>query len=190
TFALPGGRTSSLAQAELKTFIFDRLKVMLRDAGKRFDVIDAVLPLEDLASQDDLVLVARKLDALEAFLKTKDGADLAAAFKRGANILKAEEKKGALPGATVDAAALALAEEKALHAALAAAETKAEAAIKVEDFTAAMAALSSLRAPLDAFFEKVTVNADDPKLRANRLALLMRLRAATAGVADLSKLEG
>jgi glycyl-tRNA synthetase beta chain len=147
----------------------------------------------------------KKLEALEAFLKTDDGANLAAAFKRGANILKAEEKKGGIPplekgglggdpqaktGHAVDAALLQLAEEKALFAALSGAEGKTQAAVQREDFTGAMASLSTLRAPLDAFFDKVTVNADDPKLRMNRLALLQRLIAATATVADLSKLEG
>jgi glycyl-tRNA synthetase beta chain len=190
---------------DLLAFFHDRLKVYLRDKGHRHDHIDAVLSRADGSPEDDLVLIVKKLEALEAFLKTDDGANLAAAFKRGANILKAEEKKGGIPplekgglggdpqaktGHAVDAALLQLAEEKALFAALSGAEGKTQAAVQREDFTGAMASLSTLRAPLDAFFDKVTVNADDPKLRMNRLALLQRLIAATATVADLSKLEG
>lgn len=175
----------------LLAFFHDRLKVYLRDQGRRHDRIDAVLMTPEGEPEDDLVLIVRKLEALEAFLATEDGANLAAAYKRAANILKAEEKKGPVPRpGDLAPTAFALAEEKALHAALAAAEEKAIAAVKAEDFKAAMAALSTLRTPLDAFFDKVTVNAEDPVLRANRLALLQRLRAATAAVADLSKLEG
>lgn len=172
-------------------FFHDRLKVYLKDKSHRYDHIDAVLSDADGNLQDDLVLIVAKLNALEAFLKTDDGANLVAAYKRAANILKAEEKKGALPDAlTVDASTLEATEEKALFTALEAVETKAAKSIASEDFANAMAALSSLRAPLDAFFEGVTVNADDEKLRANRLALLKRFIAATAQVADFSKLEG
>jgi glycyl-tRNA synthetase beta chain len=172
-------------------FFHDRLKVYLRDKGHRHDHIDAVLARADGSLEDDLVLIVMKLEALEAFLKTDDGANLAAGYKRAANILKAEEKKGALTNAAaVDSARLQQAEEKALHAALLSAEEKAKAAVAGEKFAEAMAALSALRAPIDAFFDKVTVNADDAGLRANRLALLQRFTAATATVADLSKLEG
>lgn len=172
-------------------FFHDRLKVYLKDKGHRFDAIDAVLARGDGLLEDDLVLIVMKLEALEAFLKTEDGANLAAGFKRAANILKAEEKKGAASGAaSVDAEKLQQAEEKTLHAALLAAAEKAKAAVAAEQFGAAMAALSTLRAPIDAFFDKVTVNAEDAALRANRLALLQRFIAATATVGDLSKLEG
>jgi glycyl-tRNA synthetase beta chain len=176
---------------DLRAFLQDRLKVYLRDKCHKYDQIDAVLTDADGNLQDDLVLIVAKLEALEAFLKTDDGANLAAAYKRAANILKAEEKKekGAASGA-VDENLLKDAEEKALFAALKDAETAAGKAVASEDFEAAMAALSKLRGPLDAFFEKVTVNADDKALRANRLALLARLVAATATVADFSKLEG
>ncbi len=176
---------------DLLIFFHDRLKVYLRDKGHRYDHIDAVLAKADGTPEDDLVLIVRKLEALEAFLKTDDGANLAAGFKRAANILRAEEKKGAVPGPdAVSEGKLAQAEEKALYAALAAAEEKAKKAVAAEKFEDAMSALASLRAPIDAFFDKVTVNADDPALRNNRLALLARFRAATAEVADLSKLEG
>jgi glycyl-tRNA synthetase beta chain len=175
----------------IRAFFHDRLKVYLRDKGHRHDHIDAVLTRSDGSLEDDLVLIVRKLEALEAFLKTDDGANLAAGFKRAANILKAEEKKGAASGsAGVSEAILQQAEEKALYAALVAAEKKAKAAVAAEKFSDAMSALSTLRAPIDAFFDKVTVNAGTPELRTNRLALLQRFIAATAAVADLSKLEG
>lgn len=172
-------------------FFHDRLKVYLKDKGHRFDRIDAVLTRADGSPDDDLVLIVRKLEALEAFLKTDDGANLAAGYKRAANILKAEEKKGKLPDASaVDEKLLQQAEEKALLAALTPAEKKAARAVHDEKFADAMAALASLRAPIDAFFDKVTVNAEDAALRANRLALLRRFIAATASVADLGRLEG
>ena len=177
--------------SDLLSFFHDRLKVYLKDKGHKHDAIDAVLSDADGILQDDLVLIVAKLTALEAFLKTDDGTNLAAAYKRAANNLKAEEKKDkASASDAVDEKLLKDAEEKALYAALGDAETKVEKAVAAEDFASAMSALSQLRGPLDAFFEKVTVNADDPKLRMNRLALLARLRAATGKVADFSKLEG
>ncbi len=177
--------------SNLVEFFHDRLKVYLRERGSRHDHVDAVLegPGGDL--HDDLVLIVAKLTALEAFLKTDDGANLAVAYKRAVNILKAEEKKGALPDALiVDAGRFAEPQEKSFFAALCDAEAKVEKAVASEDFEAAMTALAGLRAPVDHFFDKVTVNADDEGLRANRLALLARLRAATAEVADFSRLEG
>ncbi|NWG92119.1 MAG: glycine--tRNA ligase subunit beta [Parvularculaceae bacterium] len=172
-------------------FLHDRLKVYLRDKGHKYDAIDAALMKADGSLEDDLVLIVMKLEALEAFLKTDDGANLAAGYKRAANILKAEAKKGKLPEAgAVDARLLQQAEEKALFAALKSAEEKAAKAVAEEKFEDAMTALASLRGPIDAFFDKVTVNAEDEILRANRLALLQRFTAATARVAELSKLEG
>lgn len=177
---------------DLLSFFHDRLKVYLKDKGHKHDAIEAVLTDADGNLQDDLVLIVAKLEALEAFLKTDDGANLASAYKRAANILKAEEKKDKKPADpnAVEEGALAEKEEKALFKALKDAEAKAEKAVADENFEAAMAALSQLRKPLDAFFEKVTVNADDAKLRANRLSLLARLTAATSKVTDFSKLEG
>ncbi len=176
---------------DLLSFFHDRLKVYLKDKGHKYDAIDAVLMKADGALEDDLVLIVMKLEALEAFLKTDDGANLAAGYKRAANILKAEAKKGKLPEASaVDGKRLQQAEEKTLFAALKPAEEKAAKAVAAEKFADAMTALASLRAPIDAFFDKVTVNADDEALRANRLALLSRFIAATATVADLSRLEG
>lgn len=177
--------------SNLVEFFHDRLKVHLRDRGSRHDHVDTVLEGPNGDLHDDLVLIVRRLDALETFLKTDDGANLAAGYKRAVNILKAEEKKGALPeNLKVDAGKFAEPQEKSFFAALCDSEAKTEKAVTAEDFEAAMKALARLRAPVDHFFDKVTVNADDEALRANRLALLDRFRTATATVADFSKLEG
>jgi glycyl-tRNA synthetase beta chain len=133
------------------------------------------------------------VEALSTFLETDDGKNLLAGYKRAANILRIEEKKdGRAYDAAPDAglAARGEPEEQALAEALAAARQTASAAVAAEDFAGAMQALSTLRAPVDAFFERVTVNADDPALRRNRLALLNALRAATREVADFSRIEG
>ena len=186
---------------DLLSFFHERLKVYLKDKGHKYDAIDAVLAKADGSLEDDLVLIVRKLEALEAFLKTDDGAHLAAGYKRAANIVKAEEKKdvgrmqsagagAAKSAAALDEKLLQQAEEKALFAAMKPAEAKSATAVAAEKFAEAMTALASLRAPIDAFFDKVTVNAEDEDLRANRLALLKRFIAATASVADLSKIEG
>ena len=177
------------AANDLLGFIHDRLKVYFRDKGGRHDQIGAVLAKPNGGLEDDIYLTARKLDALSAFLATEDGANLAAGYKRAVNILRAEQKKGAAFDG-VDESAITEGEEKSLYAALTDAEEQAQAAMTDERFEEAMASLASLRAPIDAFFEAVTVNADDEKLRANRLALLERFRKATAQVADLSALEG
>ena len=176
---------------DLLAFLADRLKVQLRDQGKRHDLVDAVFALGD----DDLVRIVARVEALDAFLKTEDGANLLAGYKRAANILAAEEKKGkGLSDSDIkvglDTAKLAEPAEKALHAALESALPTARSAVEKEDFAAAMKALSGLRASVDAFFEKVMVNADDPMLRRNRLLLLTRLREALSQVADFSKIEG
>lgn len=176
--------------ADLLAFFADRLKVYLRDQGARHDLIDAVFALP---GQDDLLLVVRRVEALGAFLSTDDGKNLLAGYKRAANILRIEEKKdGHAYDAAPDAALAASGqpEEQALAEALAAARQEASAAIAAEDFSGAMRALSHLRAPVDAFFETVTVNADDPALRRKRLLLLNALRAATREVADFSRIEG
>jgi glycyl-tRNA synthetase beta chain len=175
---------------DLLAFFADRLKVHLRDEGIRHDVIDAVFALGD----DDLVRVTAKARALQAFLDTDDGAALLAGFNRAANILKAEEKKsGESYDADPDADYLAgapEADEKALIAALTQADPVVESALEKEDFTAAMAALAGMRAPIDAFFENVTVNTDDERLRRNRLLLLSRIRTAVCAVADFDKISG
>ncbi|KQP33433.1 glycine--tRNA ligase subunit beta [Methylobacterium sp. Leaf100] len=175
---------------DLLAFFADRLKVYLRDQGARHDLIDAVFALP---GQDNLLMVVRRVEALGKFLETDDGKNLLAGYKRAANILRIEEKKDGRPYEAVPDAALAARgelEERALSEALVAARSAASAAVEQEDFAGAMQALSTLRAPVDAFFEKVTVNSDDPALRENRLALLNALRAATREVADFSRIEG
>ncbi|MFN3628225.1 MAG: DALR anticodon-binding domain-containing protein, partial [Parvibaculum sp.] len=177
-----------LGMSGLQDFFRDRLKQQLRESGARHDLVDAVFALE---GQDDLVLIVKRVEALSEFLSTEDGANLLAGYKRAVNILRIEEKKdGASYDAAPDAALFAQDEEKALAAAIAAATGRAKEAVAQEDFAAAMSALATLRAPVDAFFDKVTVNADDAKVRANRLKLLAQIRAALHEVADFSKVEG
>lgn len=174
--------------ADLVLFMADRLKVVLRDKGTRHDLIDAVFALPD---QDDLVLIVRRVEALQSFLATDDGKNLLAGYKRAANILRIEEKKDKRTyGGAVNPALLNLPQELALAAALDHAVKHAGDAVGREDFAAAMAALSALRAPVDAFFDKVTVNDADPALRENRLNLLSRIKLAAHEVADFSKIEG
>jgi len=173
---------------ELLAFFADRLKVQLREQGAKADLVDAVF---SLGGQDDLVLIVRRVEALGKFLDTEDGKNLLAGFKRASNILRDEEKKsgGRFDGA-IDAGLLDEAEEKALASAVDTAIPAATGAVKAEDFEAAMSELARLRAPVDAFFEKVLVNAPDQAVRANRLRLLNKIREATLAVADFSKVGG
>jgi len=169
------------------SFFGDRLKVQQRDKGVRYDLIDAVFAKGD----DDLVRILNRVSALSAFLESDDGANLLAGYKRAANILKIEEKKdGKAYDQEVDVDGLGAAEAKILSGSLAKAKEAAENALVSEDFEAAMAALSTLRAPIDAFFDKVKVNDDDAAVRANRLALLSEIRSAVNTVADFSLIEG
>ncbi len=173
---------------DLLSFFADRLKVYLRDKGARHDLIDAVF---GLGGQDDLALIVKRVEALDQFLKTDDGANLLAGVKRAANILAIEEKKDKSSHAgKADAKLLGEPQEKALYAAIQKVATDTRKAIDVENFGGAMRALAELRAPVDAFFEKVTVNAEDKALRANRLKLLSEIRAATVTVAEFSKIAG
>jgi len=171
---------------EVTAFMVERLKVSLREQGARHDLVDAVFALGD----DDLVRIVRRVEALERFLGTDDGANLLAAYKRASNILAAEAKKGELPAGAPAALAAAPREEQALLKALTAAEPKVEAALEAEDFAAAMRALAALRAPVDAFFEKVLVNSEVAAERANRLKLLSAVRALMGQVADFSQVSG
>ena len=185
-----GGRNVDAKSLDLLAFFADRLKVYLRDQGARHDLVDAVFALP---GQDDLLLIVRRVEALQKFLDTEDGKNLLAGYKRAANILRIEEKKdGRAYDSEPDAAFAAAGEpaERALAEALAKARETASAAVAREDFSGAMQALSTLRAPVDAFFQDVTVNAPDPKLRENRLLLLNALRAATREVAEFAKIEG
>jgi len=197
---------SRIFMEEIRDFVQDRLKVQQRDAGVRHDLIDAVFAL---GGGDDLVRLLARVTALQAFVETGEGRDLHAGYKRAANILKKEgwfndrhpglepgpgsslpSNEGSLvPGQARDDVGVAV-EEASLIAALDAAEPRAEAALQAEDFTSAMTALASLRAPIDAFFETVTVNNPDPAIRARRLTLLARFRDAVHRVADFSKIEG
>ncbi|MEO1407661.1 MAG: glycine--tRNA ligase subunit beta, partial [Pseudomonadota bacterium] len=171
----------------LLSFFADRLKQHLRDEGQRHDLIDAVFAL----GEDDLVLITKRVEALGVFLDTEDGANLLAGYKRAVNILKAEEKKsGEAYVGDVDTSLLAEKPEQDLHAALTKAVSDAEAAIEQEDFETAMAALAPLRQPVDAFFDSVTVNAEDAALRRNRLYILAMMREVLGKVADFSKIEG
>ncbi len=172
--------------ADLLSFLHDRFKVHLKEEGARYDAIDAVLT----SDADNLLLVARRLEALIVFINEEDGKNLLAGTKRAANILAAEEKKGTKVASHVDAALLKLDEEKALYAAVNLAAEEAEEAIAREDFGGAMLALAKLRGPVDTFFEKVLVNDEDENVRANRLALLEQIRTATSKVADFSKIAG
>jgi glycyl-tRNA synthetase beta chain len=179
---------------DLLFFIFDRLKVQLREQGARHDLIDAVTAIdaadENVEVQVDLVALVRTVEALAAFLATDDGKNLLAGTKRAANILRIEEKKDgrAFDGAP-DAALYAQDEEKALASAIERARAEATDAVSREDFAAAMTAMAKLRPAVDAFFDKVTVNADDKPVRENRLKLLNEIRAATRAVADFSKIQ-
>jgi len=174
---------------DLLAFFADRLKIYLRDKGARHDLIDAVFALP---GQDDLLLIVRRVEALGKLLESDDGKNLLVGYRRAANIVRAEEKKGgdvAVKGAH-DPRALILPEEIALADALASAGAEARERVGREDFEGAMRALAMLRAPVDAFFHSVTVNVDDPELRLNRLRLLGELREAVHTVADFSKIAG
>lgn len=171
---------------EVLDFFADRLAVLLRDQGRRHDLVAAVFALGD----DDLVRIVAKVEALSEFLTTDDGANLLAGYKRAVNILKAEEKKGALPEGEPTQMDGAPAEEQALVAAVAALDAKLDGLLNAEDFAQAMAELAKLRGPVDAFFDKVLVNSDNPAERDNRLRLLAKVRDAMGRVADFSQVTG
>ena len=174
-------------ETEVVAFFADRLKVLLRDQGKRHDLVDAVFALGD----DDLVRIVRRVEALDGFLATDDGANLLAGYKRASNILKAEEKKGAVPTGEVRTGLPGQPEqETALALAATAAATAVDAALETEDFAAAMTALSRLRVPVDAFFDKVMVNSDVAEERDNRLKLLGQVRTVMGRVADFGMVAG
>jgi len=188
---------------DLLEFFIDRLKVYLRDKGARYDLIDAALGAVAFADseeesvagaplQDDLLMITKKVEALDSFLATDDGKNLLSGFKRAVNILKAEEKKDG-PDAYSHRHAANLRiehEEHKLAAAVARAREETAERLEKEDFAGAMRALSKLREPVDAFFDKVTVNADNADLRLNRLRLLAELRRVMMGVADFGKVAG
>ncbi|WP_312121510.1 glycine--tRNA ligase subunit beta [Brevundimonas diminuta] len=184
------GRNLSMDKANstsLLAFFADRLTVLLRDKGQRHDLVAAVFALGD----DDLVRIVRRVEALAAFLATDDGANLLAGYKRAAQLLKAEEKKGPLPeGAVATGLPNQPAEETALAFAAAAAASAVDAALEAEDFAAAMTALAALRGPVDAFFTAVMVNSDVAEERENRLKLLVQVRGVMNRVADFGQIAG
>jgi glycyl-tRNA synthetase beta chain len=180
--AHPGG--SEEAGRDIAGFLWDRLKVQQRDAGIRHDVVDAVGAVRQ---STDNWLIIRRVRALQSFLGTDDGTNLLAGYKRAANILKKEEWDASSGAAMTYAPEPA---EMALIDALNTAEPRARSAVEAEDFESAMAALASLRAPIDTFFDQVTVNDADANKRAARLDLLSRFRAAVHNVADFSRIEG
>jgi glycyl-tRNA synthetase beta chain len=185
---LPGAENAT-TRTDLLAFFADRLKVYLRDKGARHDRIDAVFALD---GQDDLLMIVKRVEALGGFLDTEDGKNLLAGYKRAANILKAEEKKekDADYTAAYAGAPDAPDAEKALAAAVSSAASAAADHVAREDFGGAMKALAALRAPVDRFFEDVTVNDADADKRLNRLRLLSALRGAVHTVADFSKIGG
>ena len=181
------GQQVRIKNLDLLSFFADRLKVHLRDQGARHDLVDAVFAL----GGDDLLMIVLRVEALGKFFDTEDGANLLTGTKRAINILRIEEKKdGRSYDQPPDPGLLERPEEKALAKAVDEVEKEAAAAIAKEDFAAAMTAMAKLRAPVDAFFDHVTVNAEDQNLRENRLRLLNRIRATTMTVADFSKIEG
>src|SRR5579859_3864415 len=180
--------SKGLGASGLQDFFADRLKVQLREQGARHDLVDAVF---SLGGQDDLLLVVRRVEALGQFLDSDDGKNLLAGTKRANNILAIEEKrdKRTFDGAP-NPALYSLPEERALADAIDLAKVEASVAVMNEDFASAISFMAMLRPAVDAFFDHVKVNDDDPKVRENRLKLLNEIRSATRAVADFSKIEG
>jgi glycyl-tRNA synthetase beta chain len=174
--------------ADLLSFLHDRLKVYLRDQGIRHDVIDACIAME---GNDDITLLVKRARVLSEVLATDDGENLLQGFKRANNILsQAEEADGVEYSFGADVKFAETDEEKALFAALDAAEARIAPAMAEQDFATAMGAMAALRGPIDAFFEAVKINADNATVRRNRLNLLSRIRSICTSVADLTRIEG
>jgi len=174
-------------EPDLLAFFHDRLKVSLREAGARHDLVDAVLT----ADSNDILEITRRVEALSALLDSADGKNLLAGYRRAANILAAEEKKdGKTYDVVSDQTKFVLAEETALASAIKHVDTTAAAKARANDYRGAISALATLRVPVDAFFEKVLVNDPDAGIRANRLHLLAALRNTMHLVADFSKVAG
>ena len=183
-----GGHRPKLLERDLLEFFADRLKVHLRSEGVRHDLIAAVFAL---GNEDDLVRLRARVEALRGFLATEDGANLLIAHKRAANIVAIEEKKdGIAYSGPVEPAMLREPEERALSQTLDAVGARSAPLVAEEAFDEAMTVLAGLRRPVDAFFDRVKVNAEDGALRANRLRLLSGIRATMGGLADFSRIEG
>ncbi|WP_196259568.1 glycine--tRNA ligase subunit beta [Pelagibacterium limicola] len=176
-----------VSDTDLLSFFHDRLKVSLRDAGARHDLVDAVIS----ADSDDILQIGNRVNALGGLLEAEDGKALLAGYKRAVNILVAEEKKdGKSYTGDLDDAALSASEESVLSAAIDLARTDVSVRLEADDYAGAIGSLATLRAPVDAFFEKVLVNDPDSAIRANRLNLLARLRDIMHLVADFGKVAG
>ncbi|MDC0985865.1 glycine--tRNA ligase subunit beta [Alphaproteobacteria bacterium] len=182
------GAAASDSASDLMSFFADRLKVYLRERGVRYDLIVAVFAI---GGEDDLVRLLARVDALTGFLNSEDGGNLLTAFRRGSNIVRIEEKKDSVrfPHDAYDSS-LAEGDEDTLRLALSDVSTKVETQSTDEDYAGAMASLSGLRRPVDAFFDTVTVNDDDPVVRKNRLCLLANIVWVMNSVADFSQIEG
>jgi glycyl-tRNA synthetase beta chain len=173
---------------DLLTFFANRLKVQQKEKGTRHDLIDAVFALE---GEDDLVRILNRVSTLQSFLSTEDGVNLFAGYKRATNIVRIEEKKDKISyDGDVDEALLSEPQEKDLFSKLEAAGERAKASVEAENFEGAMAELATLRDPIDAFFEAVTVNVEESEIRVNRLRILSKIRASLNAVADFSCIEG
>lgn len=190
TGGLPGKCSADARKlpTDLLGFFADRLKVQLREQGARHDLVDAVFALD---GQDDLVMIARRVEALAAFLDTDDGKNLLAGTKRASNIIAIEEKRDKRSfDSEPNPALYSMDEERALAKAIDQAKADAGAAVAKEDFAAAMSAMAKLRPAVDSFFDTVMVNDNNPAVRENRLKLLNQIRSATRAVADFSRIEG
>jgi glycyl-tRNA synthetase beta chain len=202
------GHIVSGSAYSLWLFLAERLQIQLREKGAAYDLVEAVVSADRLINvisvvpevealersksrrKDDMLLIVRRVEALGKFLDTEDGKTLLAGYRRATNILRAEEKKGERFDQNPDFALFKTPEEQALGLATSGVTTEVNLAVRNEAFEAAMAELAKLRQPVDAFFDKVLVNADDPAIRANRLRLLNGIRTATLAVADFSKVAG
>jgi glycyl-tRNA synthetase beta chain len=187
-FTISYEETDPIGQTEtnLINFFADRLKVVLKERGVRHDLVDAVFAL---GGEDDLVRLLARVQALQDFLTTDDGANLLIAYRRAANILRIEEKKdGVSYDGAPDRSLLSQSEEQVLADALETAGAAVDPLIAAEDFAGAMAKYAALRPVVDAFFDTVTVNADDGRIRANRLRLLSRIRSTLNKIADFSRI--
>jgi glycyl-tRNA synthetase beta chain len=172
---------------EILDFLAERLRVQLRAEGARHDVLAAVFAA---GADDDITRLLARTEAVAALLLSDDGANLLTAYRRAANILRIEERKDGPHDGEPDHTLLHLEQEKQLAHALQAAGEAIQLLLEREDFAAAMAAMARLRPPLDAFFDKVTVNAQEPDLRRNRLRLVHTVRSTMDRIADFSKIEG
>lgn len=187
---------SQILVNDLRTFVLERLRAHLRESGVRHDLIDAVFsPIVALATgnvaNDDLLALRERVEALQTFLNTDDGANLLIAYRRASNLVEIEERKeGYIYSIDVEPDNFAQAEETALFESLETITAKTRELIPANKFRQAMAELATLRKPIDQFFERVTVNIEQPALRTNRLRLLSRIRVTLNAVADFSKIEG